>query len=43
MGMELNLNHFPDDTIYILGFGGEDAGVMELDEVSQDVALLLHC
>jgi hypothetical protein len=43
IGMELNLNHFPGRTIYIPGFGGGDAGVMELDVVPQDDAVLLHC
>jgi hypothetical protein len=33
--MELNLSHLPDDTVHISGFGGVDAGVMELDVVPQ--------
>jgi hypothetical protein len=32
--MELSLIRFPDETVYISGFGGEDGGVMGLDAVS---------
>jgi hypothetical protein len=39
---ELNPSRLPDDTIHISVFGGEDAGVMELDAVCQVVALLHH-
>jgi hypothetical protein len=28
VGMELNLNRLLDDVIHVLGFGGEDGGVL---------------
>jgi hypothetical protein len=42
IGMEFNLSCLPDDTVHMSGFSGEDAGVMELYEVSQ-VDVMLHC
>jgi hypothetical protein len=41
VGMELNLNHLPDDTIHVSRFGGEDGGVVYLDAVPQ-VDTVLH-
>jgi hypothetical protein len=35
MGIKLNLSHVSDDMIHMSGFGWKDAGVMELDVVSQ--------
>jgi hypothetical protein len=37
--MEHNLNPLPDDTIYISGFDGVDAGIMELDKVPKVVGV----
>jgi hypothetical protein len=34
IGIELNCNCLPDDTVHVPGFGGEDTVVLELDAVS---------
>jgi hypothetical protein len=39
IGMELNLNRFPDHAIHVSGFGGEDGGFMELNDMSQVCAV----
>jgi hypothetical protein len=33
--MEHNPSCLPDDAVHMSGFGGDDAGVMELDAMSQ--------
>jgi hypothetical protein len=38
--MDLNLNCLPDDAVHISGFGGEYAGVMDLDVVPEADAVL---
>jgi hypothetical protein len=35
VGMELNLNGFPNDAVHVSGFSGEDGGFVELNAVSQ--------
>jgi hypothetical protein len=38
----IELHWLPDDMVHVTGFGGEDAGVMKLDAVSQDDTVLCH-
>jgi hypothetical protein len=33
--MEFNLNGLPNDAIHVLGFSGEDGGIVKLNAVSQ--------
>jgi hypothetical protein len=33
--MEINLNVLPNEAIHVLGFGGEDGGLVKLNAVSQ--------
>jgi hypothetical protein len=36
VGMEVNLNGFPNDAIYVSLFSGEDGGFVKLNAMSQD-------
>jgi hypothetical protein len=40
--MEVNLFHFLVDTFQVLGFLGQDTGVLKLDKITQVYAMLGH-